>query len=192
VADPYCWDGTSCLRNRLNIRDAAALAGVEARIVAVRDVEITRQSLPGGYDLAHLKLFHRHLFGDIYDWAGETRTVDILKSESRFAHWRYLDDHISAVLEELSHDDWLMGLKQAPFVARIAHYYGEINAAHPFREGNGRTQRAFLRQLGAAAGFALDWSELTAEANNRACAHNLRTADESVLIELLAPIVFRL
>jgi cell filamentation protein len=174
------------------LRDPAALAEVEARIVAVRDVELARQSLAGGYDLEHLKLFHRRLFGDIYEWAGETRTVDISKAESRFAHWRFLDDQVSAILDELSRDDWLIGLKPAAFVARLAHFYGELNAAHPFREGNGRTQRAFLRQLGAAAGYAVDWSELTEAENNDACAVNVRTADETVLVELLGPVVSRL
>lgn len=174
------------------IRDEAVLREVEARIVTVREVELARQSLPGGYDLEHLKLFHKRLFGDVYDWAGLTRTVDISKPESRFAHWRYLDDQISATLDELSRDDWLIGLKTEAFVARLAHYYGELNAAHPFREGNGRTQRAFLRQLGAAAGYAVDWSQLRAEDNDSACAVNLRTADEGVLVRLLAPAVSRL
>ncbi|MGW4461480.1 Fic/DOC family protein [Micromonospora sp. NPDC004704] len=86
--DPYCWPGTSCLKNVLGIRDAEQLALLEARLVSVRDVEIARKTIPGDFNLEHLKAFHRALFGDLYERAGETRTVDITKADSRFCHWR--------------------------------------------------------------------------------------------------------
>jgi cell filamentation protein len=138
VDDPYCYPGTSCLRNKLRIRDTEVLRQFEARIVSVREVEIARETLPGEYDLDHLRRFHKYLFRDVYAWAGDTRTVDIARSGPSFAHWRYVDDHVSSILDGLHRAGWLIGLKFDYFVERLAHYYGELNAAHPFREGNGR------------------------------------------------------
>jgi cell filamentation protein len=64
--DPYCWSGSSCLRNRLGIKDAQALHSVESKLVSARTVAIARDTLPGEYNLEHLKRFHRYLFSDVY------------------------------------------------------------------------------------------------------------------------------
>lgn len=109
-----------------------------------------------------------------------------------FCHWRYVDDQASAVLAQLAGDDYLLGRKREEFVTSLAYYYGELNARHPFREGNGRTLRSFLRQLAAAAGFHLDWSELNRDDNARACQDNLLTADTGLLVSVLDPVVRRI
>jgi cell filamentation protein len=192
VTDPYTWPGTSCLRNKLGIRDAAELATVEARIVAIRDVQLASDPLPGEYNLAHLQLFHRFLFRDVYEWAGKTRTVDIAKGGLRFCSWRFVDDEVSAVLRGLARDQWLIALPREVFVDRLAYHYGELNARHPFREGNGRTQRAFLRQVAAAAGWRLEWSELDREANIAASRASLVTANHEQLAEVFDVIVTRI
>ena len=140
----------------------------------------------------HLQEFHRFLFRDLYDWAGKTRTVDISRDGIPFCSWRFVDDEASAILEHLAQDRWLIGLKRSKFVERLAYYYGELNARHPFREGNGRTQRAFLRQLSGAAGWRLAWSALNKDANVAASRHNLRTADHQQLITVLDPVVTRI
>ncbi len=141
MTDPYVWAGTDCLRNKLGIKVTADLALSEARIVAVRDVQLGREPLPGEFNLPHLQRFHSTLFRDVYDWAGKTRTVDISKGGVRFCSWRFVDDEVSAVLGHLAQDRWLIGLRRDSFVDRLAHYYGELNACHPFREGNGRFGR---------------------------------------------------
>ncbi|WP_203901887.1 Fic/DOC family protein [Virgisporangium aliadipatigenens] len=165
---------------------------MELRIVAVRDVEIARTTVPGDYNLAHYKAFHRFLFRDVYEWAGESRTVDIAKPGSMFCHWRYVDDEVSSVLAQLMRDGHLIGYSLEGFLERLANYYGELNARHAFREGNGRATRAFLRQLAAAAGFLLDWSELDPDANIEACRVNLATAETAPLIKVLRPVVRRI
>ena len=76
-SDHYCIPGSACLRNKLGIIDAGSLRAAESRVVSAREVEILRNTLPGEYNLEHLKRFHGKLFGDVYDWAGETRTVNI-------------------------------------------------------------------------------------------------------------------
>jgi cell filamentation protein len=165
---------------------------LEARIVGIRSAEVAQNTIPGDYNLAHLKAFHYALFSDVYDWAGETRTVDIAKAGSQFCHWRFVDDEVSAVLAELAGDGHLIGFNQPAFVQTLAHYYGELNARHPFREGNGRALRAFLRQLSAGAGFHLDWTELSESGNVEACRENLLTADTKLLVEVLRPVVRRI
>jgi cell filamentation protein len=80
----------------------------------------------------------------------------------------------------------------SPFVERLAYYYGEINARHPFREGNGRTQRAFTRQLAASAGWSVDWSDLDREQNIDACRVNLQTGSTKELEDLLRPLLTKI
>lgn len=118
------------------------------------------------------------------------RTVDISKGVT-FCHWRYIEDQVTAILAALENDGHLLGFNRDTFVQSLAHYYGELNVCHPFREGNGRTMRAFLRQLGAAAGYQLDWSELSAAENIDACRHHLLTTDTSLLVAALQPVVRR-
>ncbi|GGN29483.1 cell filamentation protein [Actinoplanes campanulatus] len=192
MTDPYLSPGTDCLKNKLGLTDPERLREAEFRIVSIRDVQISRTSIPGGYGLAHLQSFHRFLFQDLYEWAGRTRTVDISKPGARFCHWRYVDDQVGAVLSELEEEEYLIGLRREIFVSRLAHYYGELNVLHPFREGNGRTLRAFLRQAAAAAGYQLDWSELSRAENIEACRVHLNTADTAMLVEILDPVVSRL
>jgi len=90
-----------------------------------------------------------------------------------------------SLLAGLDDDEWLVGLKREPFLDRLTHYYSELNVVHPFREGNGRTQRAFFRQLAAAAGWALEWSQIAEDENARACAVSLITGDEAPLRAML-------
>jgi len=192
VTDPYVIPGSACLKNLLGLTDPNELRTVEARIISIRDVELARTVLPGEYNLAHLQAFHRHLFQDVYSWAGQLRTVDIAKDGLRFGNWKFVDEQVSAVLAKLEDDNWLASLPRERFVVKLAFYYGEINAVHPFREGNGRAQRAFLRQLSAAAGWHLDWSELNKSDNVMASRHNLRTATTDELAKVIAPVVVRI
>lgn len=188
TGDPYSWPGSDCLCNKFGITDTGRLHVLEARIVSVRDVELSVNSLPGEYNLEHLMQFHRALFGDIYEWAGELRTVNIHKTGSMFAAYQFLDDEMTSLLRQSVQDNWLRGLRRRAFIERPA-CYGEINPRYPFREGNGRTQRTFIRQMSASAGWRLDWSELRRDDNNRACAVNLNTTRTDVLVDVLEPIV---
>lgn len=192
MTDPYLIPGTDCLANKLDISDPETLRQAEGRIVSVRDVQLARETLPGEYNLAHLQAFHRVLFQDVYEWAGKTRTVDIIKGNARFCGWHYVEDEVSALLGRLERDNWFLGLRRPKFIELLAYYYGEINARHPFREGNGRTQRAFLRQLSAAAGWRLDWSALSKEDNITASSNNFHTAGTEHLIRVLEPVVARI
>jgi len=159
VPDPYCYPGTDVLRNRLGLRDADQLATFEARVTTIRLAEVAVRPLIGRYDLAHLQAFHRHLFQDVYGWAGDLRTVDIAKPGTQFGHWRHLAVYLADALAH-SRADVLVGADLTRVVKVLADLLGDLNAAHPFREGNGRTHRAFVSQLARDAGWQLRWSEL--------------------------------
>jgi cell filamentation protein len=143
--DPYVYPGTHTLRNRYGVRDPAALSRLEATFTAGRLAELGERPIAGVYDLAHLQALHRHVFGDVYAWAGEIRSVAIAKGDL-FALPEHIASYLGGVLAQLPGEQHLRGLDREAFIDRLTHYLAEINATHPFREGNGRTQRAFVQQ----------------------------------------------
>jgi cell filamentation protein len=164
VADPYVYPGTTVLRNLLESQDADALAEHEAQATTLRLTQLAANGLKGAYNLPHLQEFHRFIFQDVYPWAGELRTVPLAKPGSMFALPEHIESYAAQVLRELVAEQHLRDLPREQFAERLTHYYAEINALHPFREGNGRTQRAFLRQLALGAGHTLAWEHLDARA----------------------------
>ncbi|HEY5044665.1 MAG TPA: Fic family protein [Solirubrobacteraceae bacterium] len=182
--DPYVYPGTSVLRNHFGIRDAAELAGLEAAISAGRIAQLEREFIPGDYDTAHLQAVHRKIFGDLYPWAGELRAVKIAKDESMFALPQHVAAYLAGVLSDLAGEDRLVGLERDDFVTRLTHYYAELNAVHPFREGNGRTQRAFLGHIASDTGHPIDWTGLDPDRNIEASRESHR-GDNKPLEKLL-------
>jgi cell filamentation protein len=163
-ADPYLDPASGVLRNRLGITDAAELAQVEAALTASRLIDLERRRLPGRYDLAHLQAFHRYIFGDLYDWAGQLRVVSIAKGEV-FCLPQHLRSYAADVFGRLTAADRLRGLPRDRFITQLAEFLADVNALHPFREGNGRTQRAFFSQLAHDAGHHIDWIRMEPDEN---------------------------
>nr|WP_086424714.1 Fic family protein [Nitrospira cf. moscoviensis SBR1015] len=159
--DEYVDPATGVLKNRLGITDEATLETTEAQFVAQRSHELVQDPLPGTFDLHHLQAIHRHLFGDLYEWAGQLRTVDLTKDTSRFAHHAHLERAAAPIFQELAQENHLRGLEPAAFSERAAHYLAELNALHPFREGNGRAHREFLSQLARDTQYAIAWEQIT-------------------------------
>lgn len=150
--DPYIYPDSGVLRNKFHIHDAATLDRVERLLVVQR----MREGVPeGNFDLAHLRAIHRHLFRDVYDWAGEVRTVEISKGGNRFQLSRYIDTGMSHVVGRLEEADYLRGLSPEDFAAKAGPVIGDVNYVHPFREGNGRAQMHYLQQLAEHAGHEL-------------------------------------
>jgi|CXWL01.1.fsa_nt_gi cell filamentation protein len=151
--DPYVDPATGLLRNKLNISDQAAFDRAERRLVAQRYAE---GAPSGGFDLAHLRAIHRHLFQDVFDWAGELRTVEIAKGDTAFQPLRFLEVGMADVHRRLAARNFLVGLDSDQFASAVASIVGDINHAHPFREGNGRAQLVYLKLLATQAGHRLD------------------------------------
>ena len=185
--DPYA-DAHGVLTNKLGITTGAALSRAETDLSFAALLRLAIHPLPGRYDLAHLRGFHRHIFGAVYPWAGQLRTVDLARGpRDAFCRWPFIESSAADIFAGLAAENRLADLPRTPFVARLAHYYGEINALHPFREGNGRTQRAFLGQLAREAGWHTAWSDLNAEQNNTASAAALH-GDPNPLTAMLETI----
>ena len=110
--------------------------------------------------ITHYRSIHHHLFQDVYSWAGEARTVRIGKGGNWFCYPENLQSHMTVVFSRLERDNYLAGTDRRAFAARAADLLAEINAGHPFREGNGRTQLAFLKLLALNAGIPYDDSAL--------------------------------
>jgi cell filamentation protein, protein adenylyltransferase len=186
--DPYA-DANGVLVNKLGITSTGALSQAEADLGFAAMLHLSTHPLPGAYDLDHLCRFHRRIFGAVYPWAGQLRTVDIARTSlDMFCLWPFIESYAAGVFNELSAETLLVGLTRNAFVARLAHYYGEINAIHPFREGNGRTQRAFFGQLARDAGWRIAWTELDRSENDTASSAALR-GDTTPLIVMFEGIV---
>jgi cell filamentation protein len=155
--DPYVYPGTSVLRNRFGLTDAGDLDRVERLHTANRGYEPIPR---GSFDLAHLRAIHRHLFQDIYEWAGELRTVEISKGRQQFQFRKFIETGMADVHGRLVRSRFLNGLAAAPFAEAAAVIVGDINYIHPFREGNGRTQLQYLKQLAEQAGHRLDLARI--------------------------------
>jgi len=164
ASEAYLYPGTTVLRNKAEITEQESLDAFEADITAIRILELTEVPVKGRFDLDHLRAIHRYVFQDIYDWAGELRTVDISREQSRFANINQIEPYARTVFRQLAGENYLQGIPVEKFAARLAHYMAEINALHPFRDGNGRVQRVFASQLAEDAGYFLDYSALTQEA----------------------------
>lgn len=108
------------------------------------------------YDLPHLRAIHRHLFQDVYDWAGELRTVEISKGNQQFQFRKYIPTGMADVHGRLVRSRFLKGLSSAQFAEQASVIVGDVNYIHRFREGNGRTQLQYLKQLAQGAGHSLD------------------------------------
>ena len=155
--DPtYCYPGTDVLRNKLGIHDSDELSSAEAGITLLRIMDLARNPVAGKFDSDHLREIHRRLFSDIYDWAGEYRTVEISKGLP-FCYCANIQTSLDSLFSELRSEQYLRTVAdRETMVCRLAYYLVELNVIHPFREGNGRVQRKFLEQLAEEAGFELN------------------------------------
>ena len=162
--DPYADPVTGVLRNKLGLRATGELQAAEREITHAALILLRESPVPPSYDLMHLCAIHRRVFGDIYDWAGQLRTVAIAKG-SWFCLPQYIESAAAVTFRALHDESLLRGLPRDVFTERLTYYLGEVNAIHPFREGNGRAQRAFFEQLASEAGFILDWQHLDADRN---------------------------
>lgn len=157
----YCYPPDfTVLKNKLGLRDAAELDYFEREFVLNR----ANQSLPkGDFDLAHLCAIHHHLFQDVYDWAGQIRTVEISKGGSQFQFRQYIETGMSDVHRRIRTHDYLRNLEPDDFASLAGEIIGDVNYVHPFREGNGRTQLYLFKQLAEKAGHKTDLQRLNAK-----------------------------
>ena len=152
----YCYSGSNVLKNKMGIQDKERLHETERKLTMLRIMELLDKPLRGAFDLKHLQAIHAYIFQDVYDWAGEIRKVDIAKG-NMFCNVMFLSGQAEEIFGRLKAENYLYGLEEDGFAARLAYYFSEINALHPFREGNGRSQREFIRCLALHNGYVINF-----------------------------------
>ncbi len=158
-----CYEGTSCLINKFDIQDEKQLDIVEAEITLAKISILQQAPIDGNFDFDHYKAIHKFIFEDLYDWAGTTRTVDISKKGTSFVKAENIEEIATACFKRLKNQNYFKNLELKHFVEKITDFYCVTNSLHPFREGNGRTQRAFLSQLASNAGYEIDFGKMDAD-----------------------------
>lgn len=158
--DKYCYPNSTVLINLLNIHNQDSLdeAEVDFTLHRYQTYESSPKAL-SEFSFEHLKRLHKHLFQDIYEWAGTVREVDISKGETRFCTWTRIEPEAEKLfknipeLKNVSDRDEL--------IEKIADLFCELNLLHPFREGNGRVLRLFFEELLYNIGYDLEWPMIT-------------------------------
>lgn len=160
----YCYPDSSVLKNKLDIRDPALLRKVEADLSTARQAEIFRTPVVDRFTATHLCNIHRKLLGDVYSFAGHFRREDIAKGPTRFVTYSQIKEKLQRLLGQLQQEKWLENVPFEAFAARSAYYMAELNYIHPFREGNGRAIREFMRLLFLHNGYVVQWDAVDVEA----------------------------
>ena len=151
----YFTEYDEVLENKLGIEDPGLLKKAEEEIVFLRLVELEHKPIQGVFDFEHLKSIHRYLFSDIYTMAGKVRTVNIAKDGSAFCYAQFIDCTQKKIFDRLHQNNFLQGISEEEFTSKLVELSGDLNALHPFRDGNGRAIRVFLSQLSENAGYRL-------------------------------------
>ena len=143
----YCYPNSNVLRNKFGITDLRMLHEAEREICGTRYFALEKKGVTGDFSFKHLCAIHKELFKDIYSWAGKVRTVDISKG-TIFCLTPYIESQFDDLYAKLRRENFLKDITDKEQMSqRLAYYLGELNMIHPFREGNGRTQRMYIEQL---------------------------------------------
>lgn len=180
----YCYPNSNVLINKLGIRDLSTLQQAERDFTFARLLELQRKSIVGKFDFKHLKTIHKYIFQDLYEWAGKTRSVNIAKGNSEFCLVQNIDSFASTIFPAFFNECYAVRDDRTEFVKAFTSFYGEMNALHPFREGNGRTQREFARELCLKCGYIFDLSHTCHSQMLEASVLSFMKADNSKLFEV--------
>lgn len=163
------------MRNLADIRDPEALRTFEYRMAAIRRSQLRTQPdlIAHTYDTAHLRAIHRHLFQDVYEWAGDYRSVNIFKPGQVRGFADVTTDEIDRYLADahtlIMTTPWA-ALERKAFAESAATVFAHLNQAHPFREGNGRASKMFMLHVAELSSYTFDFTRISPDAWNQASA----------------------
>ena len=186
----YCYKDSDVLINKLNIQDAEMFFKIERLYSGMRQTELNLKPLKGNLDFEHLKAIHRYLFQDLFYWAGCVRTVAIAK-QNMFCLPQFIDACAKDIFAKLRNDNYYVGYSTEEFIDAITELFADINALHPFREGNGRAQREFIKYVACKNGYGLDWSVVSSEENIEASFESTN-GNNTKLHAIIKKIIYRL
>lgn len=151
----YCYPNTDVLKNKLNITNDKDLYEAEMELVAYSTTSLVQTPIKGNFDFNHLKKIHQRLFEKVYDWAGNPRTCAIAKKDL-FCLPQYIDSYANDIFNKLNKENYFINYDYNKKISSLVELFADINALHPFREGNGRSQREFIEELAKINGVNLD------------------------------------
>lgn len=172
-----CYKGTSCLINKFNIQDERQLELIESQITLGKISMLLKNPLNGNFDFNHYKAIHKFIFEDLYEWAGNIRSVNLSKKGTVFVKADEIEKIAEACFKRLKECNFFKDLQFDDFIDGITDFYCITNNLHPFREGNGRTQRVFLSQLITNAGYSIDFYNIDADELMIATIHSANGID---------------
>lgn len=179
----YCYKNTNVLKNKLDITNNKLLEEIERKLVLAKLYELRQNKQIGKFDIHHFVNIHKYLFEDIYPFAGLFRTENIAKGNFCFAEWEYIEDELRKLLDKLKEQNYLASNTKQELANGLSFYMSELNVLHPFREGNGRVIREFIRQLAFHNNYILDLQEIEPQEMLNACIESV--VDTSHLTKLL-------
>ena len=155
-----CYEGTTCLINKFGIKDEKKLSQMETLITTAKCKELEVNPIDGNFGFEHYKAIHKFIFEDLYDWAGKIRTVSISKKGTVFTSPESIEPLADRIFSGLQKENCYIGYDNDRYIESIVDFYCRTNMLHPFREGNGRTQRVFLTQLIRHSGHDINFSTI--------------------------------
>ena len=159
----YCYPNSNVLINKLDLKNAKRLEKAEKMIVLAKLYDLRQGKIKGNFDKAHFISIHKYLFEDLYPFAGEFRKENIAKDSFSFAEWEFIESELDRLLIKLKEENYLNGLKQEDMAKRLSFYMSELNVLHPFREGNGRVIREFIRELAFKNEYIIAYTKTTSQ-----------------------------
>lgn len=183
----YCYKDSDVLVNKFDIHDNKKLEEIERKIVLAKLYELRQNRQIENFDITHFVGIHKFLFEDIYPFAGLFRNENIAKGNFSFAEWEYIEDQLKKLLDQLKEENYLQNLDRDTFIKKLSYYMAELNVLHPFREGNGRTIREFIRQLAYRNGYVLNLKNINPKEMLHACIRSVvdTTQLENIISECL-------
>ena len=159
----YCYPDSNVLKNKLNIRDNKLLKTAEEEITLIKQMELLKNPIKGNFSKAHLMNIHKFIFEDIYPFAGKIRREQISKADTMFYPPNLIDRELDKVFAKIKEKNMLRETDEEKVFDNLAYVMAELNVIHPFREGNGRSIREFIRLMAKRMGYDLNWGNVDKE-----------------------------
>ena len=159
----YCYPDSNVLKNKLNIKDNKLLKTAEEEITLIKQMELLKNPIKGNFSKAHLMNIHKFIFEDIYSFAGKIRREQISKADTMFYPPNLIDRELDKVFAKIKEKNMLRETDEEKVFDNLAYVMAELNIIHPFREGNGRSIREFIRLMAKRMGYDLNWGNVDRE-----------------------------
>ena len=156
----YCYKDSDVLINKLNITNDEDLYNAERELVSYRTYELNEMPLKGNFNFKYLKDIHKYLFQDVYRWAGDIRNCNIAKQDL-FCLAEHIESFGNDIFNKLKQEKYFANYDNDTKLDKLVELFADINALHPFREGNGRSQRLFIESLAKINGIYLDLTNVS-------------------------------